>query len=270
MLKIREMAAEDIPGLRDFAPPDWNVDLSRIFGLHFGQPYFHPIAAELDGRVVGCANGLVQGQTGWLGNIIVLPECRMRGIGRALTEELVSLFRAKRLEHQILIATAMGEPVYRRLGFQVSTQYSFWARQAVVASPGEVAGIRALKPEDEPALFALDAAVTGESREPFLRRYLTAARVHVDGNDKQDGYYLPGLGAGLIIAAGDEAGLALLSYKLGQPGQLCVVPERNTVAAEFLRANGFVQTSQAPRMSLGPDVDWQPEHVYCRGSGFCG
>lgn len=270
MLRIREMTAGDIPALKDFAPPEWHVDLSVVFGRHFGQPYFHPIAAEQDGRVVGCANGLLQGNAGWLGNIIVLPECRGRGVGSALTEILVRFFQAQHMRYQILIATSLGEPVYRRLGFQVVSQYIFFARSKE-ASPSDAAReTRALRPEDEEALFALDREVTGESRQEFLRAYLEGARVHVGRSGKLDGYFLPSLSAGLLIASNDEAGLALLRYRLSQPGSVSVVPERNRVAIDFLRANGFAETSRAPRMTLGPDIDWQPERVYCRGSGFCG
>jgi ribosomal protein S18 acetylase RimI-like enzyme len=84
MLKIRPIEPMEIPTLKDFAPPDWSSDLSIVFAFHFGQPYFHPIVAELDGKLVGCAQGILTGKSGWLGNIIVLPEYRGRGIGTGL------------------------------------------------------------------------------------------------------------------------------------------------------------------------------------------
>ncbi len=74
MIAIRDLASSDLPLLKSFAPPEWNTDVSAVFGRHFGQPYFHGVIAECDGAVVGCANGLIQGNAGWLGNIIVLPE----------------------------------------------------------------------------------------------------------------------------------------------------------------------------------------------------
>jgi ribosomal protein S18 acetylase RimI-like enzyme len=270
MLKIRDLAVEEIPVLKDFAPPEWNVDLSAVFGRHFGQPYFHPIAAELDGRIVGCANGLLHGSAGWLGNIVVLPEFRGRGVGHHLTENLIAYFHSQCVEHQLLVATNMGEPIYRKLGFTVSSYYIFFSRAGGSAEPCTISAVRPFELRDEAALLALDRAVTGERRPVFLRRCLADAWVHVDRSGELDGYYLPAVGTGLLIAADDGAGIALLEHRLGQPGSTCVAPERNAVAIEFLLQHGYVETSRAPRMTLGPEIDWRPERVYCRGSGFCG
>lgn len=270
MLQIRELAASEIAALKGFAPPDWNTDLSSTFRRHYGQPYFHPIVALSEGALVGCANALVQGHTGWLGNIIVRPEYRGRGIGTALTEALVRFLQAKRIAHLVLVATPMGEPIYRKLGFQVVSYYVFFARQTPLPSTGTLVAVRPMAREDESALFALDKAVTGESRRTFLRRYLDGAWLHSDPAGRLDGYYMPALGTGLIVAANDEAGLSLLRYKVRHGGDASVVPEQNRAALDFLRAHGFAETSRAPRMALGADAPWQPEHVYCRGSGFCG
>ncbi len=270
MITVRELASADIPLLRTFAPPEWNTDISAVFGRHFGQPYFYPIVAECDAALVGCADALLQGNAGWLGGIIVLPEYRGRGIGSALTEELVRFLREKRIKHQILIATSMGEPIYRKLGFQAVSYYIFFSRQTALPTTGTLSSVRAILPGDEDALLALDHAVTGEMRDAFLRRYLYGAWIHEAPSGRLDGYYLPALGTGLIIAANDAAGLAMLRYKVGHGGNVCVVPEQNRVAVDYLRAHGFAETSRAPRMVLGGDVAWQPEHVYCRGSGFCG
>ena len=270
MLQIRELRTSDIPLLKDFAPPEWKVDLSQLFGRHFGRPDFHPIAAELDGRTVGCAEGLLHGNAGWLGNIIVLPESRGRGIGRALTETLVAFFTAKIVQYQILIATPMGEPIYRKLGFETVSQYVFFEKQEAPGSMDAVPGVRPLTAADYEDVFALDRLVTGEMRTPFLRGFLDAAWAHVDSSGNLDGYYLPQLGNGLVIASNDAAGLALMQHKLNQGASSSCVPEQNPVAAEFLRSHGFVEAWRAPRMTLGPDLGWQPEHVYCRGSGYCG
>ncbi len=117
MFVIRELKSTETTLLKDFAPPDWNTDLSVLFSFHFGQPYFYPVVCELDGKVVGCANGLCHGNAGWLGNIIVLPETRGQGIGQALTRRLVEFFHNQGIVHQVLTATKLGEPVYRKLGF---------------------------------------------------------------------------------------------------------------------------------------------------------
>ena len=107
-LKIRPVRSNELPILKDFAPPEWNNDISRLFALYFGQPYFHPIVAELNGAIAGCANGLLGQATGWLGNIIVLPEYRRQGIGSALTAYLVEFFHKLGCTSQVLVATIWG------------------------------------------------------------------------------------------------------------------------------------------------------------------
>ncbi len=267
---VRELQQAEIPILRDFAPPDWKTDLSLVFGKHYGQPYFHPIVAELDGVVVGCASGLLNGNAGWLGNIIVLPEWRGRGIGRVLTQGLMDFFRAQKVQSQILIATSMGEPVYRKLGFEIVSYYLFFVREDALPASDPEPCVRPLEHDDEEAVLALDQAVSGEQRQAFISQFLADASVHESASGIVDGYYLPDLGNGLVIASNDEAGVALMRRKLSQGANMSVVPEANKVAADFLRSHGFVETSRVPRMALGGDVSWQPERVYCRASGYCG
>ena len=167
MLKIRTITFTEIPALKDFAPPDWNSDISAVFSFHFGQPYFLPLAAELDGELVGCSMGLVNGHAGWLGNIIVLPAWRGRGIGLALTRQLVDYFQSRGCTSQVLIATSMGEPVYRKLGFRIVSQY-ISMKSEMRLPPADMEGVRPFKQEDTQSLFRLDRLVTGEDRRLFL------------------------------------------------------------------------------------------------------
>lgn len=270
MLNIRPLTADEIPLLRGFPPLDWKVDLPATFHAHFGQPYFHALAAEWDDALVGCANALFHADAGWLGNIIVLPDWRGHGIGTALTQGLISILQHNGVQHQILVATSMGEPVYRKLGFEHVCDYIFFERQPGAPVLARHARVRPFEPADEHAVRTIDETATAEKRLPFLRRFLDEAWVHVSPAGSVDGFFLPRLGTGLVIAAGDEAGLALMQHKLSQGAAACVVPEGNPAAAAYLLSQGFIEVSRAPRMALGGDVDWQPRMVYCRGSGYCG
>lgn len=51
--------------------------------------------ARLDGRPVGTARILVEGDTGRIGRVCVLAEARGRGIGAALIEAALALLRAR-------------------------------------------------------------------------------------------------------------------------------------------------------------------------------
>ena len=271
MLRIRQLASAELPLLKDFPPPDWRTDLPALFGRHFGQQYFYPVVAELDGALVGCANGLLNGNAGWLGNIIVLPSAREHGIGTALTRHLVDFFHANRVAAQLLIATPMGEPVYRKLGFETVASYLFFSKPDAASASISDSSVRPMISADVEAVFALDSNITAEARHPLLARCSDGGWVHVSPSGDLDGYHLPGIGNGLVIASNDDAGLALMRHKLSMGARASVVPEANQVAADFLRSQGFVEALSAPRMALGgTDVNWQPGHVYCRGSGWCG
>jgi GNAT superfamily N-acetyltransferase len=268
-MKIRPLLSNEIPLLRGFAPLDWNADLSAIFSFHFGHPYFHPIVAELDGIIVGCAIGLLNGNTGWLGNIIVLPQFRGHGIGYALTEHQVDYLHSKGCTTLILTATNLGEPIYRKLGFKTTSQYVFLkTEQACI--PAEAPGIRSLDSRDAPSLFTLDRFITGEDRQLFLSRFLSDGWGHEASSGELDGYYLPGLTPGPVLANNDETGLDLILFKIRNGCRNIVAPDLNMAVLQFLRKNGFIETNRAPRMTLGNEVDWHPERVYSRGTGYSG
>jgi len=269
-LKIRPVKSIELPLLKDFAPPEWNNDISRLFMLYFGQPYFHPIVAELNGEIAGCANGLLNQKTGWLGNIIVLPDYRRQGIGSALTAYLVEFFHKLGCTSQVLVATVLGEPVYTKLGFTVRSTYTFLrSANAIPARP--TPHVRKVEPGDFETIRELDCEITGEKRAAFLERFLAGGWVYQAGvREKLSGFFLPDLASGPVIARDVEAGLELLQFKLGRGCISVVLPSSNKTALDFLIGSGFQVENTAPRMTLGPELTWRPEGVFCRGSGYCG
>jgi GNAT superfamily N-acetyltransferase len=120
LIKIRGLLRPEINLLKNFPPEDWNTDLPALFSYHYDFLYFYPIVAEEEGKLVGCANGIFNNKVGWLGNIIVLPEHRRKGIGLRLTKHLVEYFDEQGCTSKLLVATELGERVYKKLGFEIS------------------------------------------------------------------------------------------------------------------------------------------------------
>jgi GNAT superfamily N-acetyltransferase len=267
---IRPIEPAEIPLLKDFAPPDWHIDLADRCASFWGRPFFHSIVAEAESKIVGCASALFNPKAGWLGNIIVLPECHRRGIGGALTRGLMDFLEGRGCPSQVLIATEAGEPVYGKLGFVTRSTYTFLRRDRPV-EPGAVERVRRSRPEDFPAILEIDREISGEERAPFLEGFLAGSWVYPSDPARPiEGFYLPGLEQGPILARNSEAGLELLRFKLNLGSTSITLPTANETAIDYLTGTGFRVASVRPRMTFGPDTDWRPDLVFSRGSGYSG
>jgi GNAT superfamily N-acetyltransferase len=274
MLRIRQLLEPEIHQLKNFSPEDWHLDLPRLISFHFGHSYFYPVAAELDNKIVGCGICMIHGSIGWLGTIIVLPEYRKQGIGQNITRTLIEYCRSKGCTSQLLIASEMGEPIYRRLGFEIDASYVFYRRDSIVPIR-HISSVRELKQEDFLSIKKLDREMTGEDRFQIIERFLSTGWIYatdtsIDVKGSIAGFYLPDLGGGLIIARTTDAGLELMKLRINRGKTTAVVPQTNTVAREFLTSEGFREFRTSPRMILGKTVQWQPAMMYNRATGYCG
>jgi GNAT superfamily N-acetyltransferase len=270
MLRIRQILESEIHQLQNFPPEDWNLDLPRLFSFHFDHPYFYPVVAEVDSRIVGCGIGIIHGAVSWLGTIIVLPEYRRLGIGQKITTHLIDYCRSKGCTTYLLTASEMGESIYRKLGFEINSSYVFYKRESV-ALTRPISHVREMRQEDFQAVMKLDKEVTGEDRHQFIERYLSTGWIYTNGtSDDIAGFYLPDLGGGLIIASHADAGIELMKVRLNRGKTTAVIPETNIGAREFLASEGFQEYRRSPRMALGTKVHWQPTMMYNRATGYCG
>ena len=270
MVRMRQILESEIYQLQNFPPEDWNLDLPRLFTFHFAHPYFYPVAAEVDGRIVGCGIGIIHGAVAWLGTIIVLPEFRRQGIGQTITTHLIDYCRSKGCTTYLLTASEMGESIYRKLGFEINSSYVFYKRESV-APTRQTSNVREMRQEDFPAVKKLDKEVTGEDRHQFIERFLSTGWIYTNGtSDDIVGFYLQELGGGLVIARHADAGIELMKVRLNRGKTTAVIPETNTLAREFLASEGFQEYRRSPRMILGNEVHWQPTMVYNRATGYCG
>lgn len=81
------------------------------------------VLARLDGAPVGAGSVVTSDRTvAGLYNIAVRDEARGRGVGRAITTELMRIGATQGCSESILHASAMGEPVYARLGYRTVGQ----------------------------------------------------------------------------------------------------------------------------------------------------
>lgn len=83
------------------------------------------IAREPGGRVVGMARAISDGVSdAYIQDVVVLQECRGRGVGRELVRRVRDYCADRRLEWIGLVAEPGTTPFYEELGFEVLDGYA--------------------------------------------------------------------------------------------------------------------------------------------------
>jgi len=265
-MTILPLSRQDLGALGDLQPEGW-PDILPFIDFYTQSSFCFPHKVMIDNRIAGIGTGIVHGRTGWLGHIIVSPDFRNRGIGRAITQTLTDTLYARGCTTLCLVATDLGAPVYARVGFEVETEYLFFKDILPEPSvPDEY--IVPYRGGYLSQLAALDRLVSGEDRMMEIERSLEECRLYRVG-DTLEGFYLPSLGEGLIIAATPAAGLALTKLRLSNHST-AAFPVDNLNAAQFLHAKGYKEFRTAKRMRLGEKLHWQPENLYSRIGGNIG
>lgn len=80
----------------------------------------------LDGRAVSCGAGIRTGRTIGVYNIATVPQARRRGFGAEMTDRVAADGLAAGCDTAILQASAMGQPIYERLGYRTVVRYREW------------------------------------------------------------------------------------------------------------------------------------------------
>ncbi|MFN7117497.1 MAG: GNAT family N-acetyltransferase [Saprospiraceae bacterium] len=265
---IRSLELADIECIPSFQPKDWG-DVATRFREHFGQSYFKPIKALKDNELVGIGQLILFEASAWLGNIIVKESHWHQGIGKSITLHLMEMAKDYNKSDLYLLATTQGQPLYTKLGFQTCGTHHFYKQeQPIVNSSRPHPAIRRAEPQDFAAMLQLDEQASGEKRGALLQRYLTGGWVFLAENQASiEGFYLPGLGEGLIVATNASAGIALLECR-NQPN--VVIPSDNIMVSKYLQTQSYQCFRTASLMYKGKNKTWQPQLIYSRIGGYAG
>jgi len=88
-----------------------------------------PWVARVDGAPAACAGVLCADGNAEVWMVAVVPEARGRGLSAELLRHALSAARAAGATTTTLEASAMGEPVYRRLGYRELGRIHMWERR---------------------------------------------------------------------------------------------------------------------------------------------
>jgi GNAT superfamily N-acetyltransferase len=266
-MQFDKITINDLDRLSPLQPPDWG-SIIPAFKYYIEQPFCFPVKTTVNGDIAGIGAAIILDGTGWLAHIIVHPGHRNKGIGGAVTSHLMEITRGQNCRTVSLIATDLGRPVYLKHGFADQEEYLFFEREAPLEGEIACSRIRSFTEGDRGAVLELDRRLSGESRERLLHDKLQGSYIHLD-QGKVDGYYLPELGEGLVMAGNQRAGLGLLRLKLSRSVKN-VLPGGNKAGAAFMLQHGYRETKRAKRMVWGEGFPWCPEHMFGRIAGNLG
>ena len=255
----------DISEIKTLQPLDW-PDIGQTFSFYIKNSFCHPVKLEQHNNLIAIGCLICFEKSAWLAQIIVKETFRNQGWGSYITKALVEMAPLQ-IQCVSLLATPMGEPVYRKLGFKDQGEYEFYIKEEPIP---EIPSPRIIKLHGSyfDQVLDLDLKVSGENRSALMLQFLDNAWGYVDQNELL-AFYLPDLGEGLIISKEVESGLELLKYKLNTHKRN-VVPVQNTRAIEFLKQHGFEAYRRATRMVLGSPFEFQPDQIYSRIGGNLG
>lgn len=267
-MAIEHLVFHDLSQLEPLQPHGWS-SIIPFYKFYTETDFCHPIKFISGGKIIGVGSAIRHGHTGWLAHIIVDTNFRGQGIGTKITRELIQHLWKAGSKTISLLASELGEPVYRKLGFVKDTDYSFLKREKIIALPDK--NISTFDPAFREELILLDAKVSGEDRSKLLSPHLETAKIIIEKQNQLIGFYLPSLGEGLIVAETPEAGIALMQEKYQRISEgRASMPKENEAGISFLLKNGFVQFLSGTRMHLGNEINWYPSKIYNRIGGNLG
>jgi GNAT superfamily N-acetyltransferase len=267
-MQIEAVEYSDLYKIGYLQPEGW-PDIIPSFKFYIDSNFCIPIKAVKNNKIVGLGACTILGGTSWLAHIIVTPENRNQGIGNRIVDKLLKCLQLKGVNTVLLIATELGFPVYLKAGFRKVTEYIFFKREEPFVLFSKLKNIIAFENKYHHVIKELDRKITGEDRSRLFQDYLENSWLFVQ-NLKVEGFFVPNLCEGLIVANTVEAGLELMKLKHVEIDK-AVLPSENKAGIAFLKQNGFVsKPMQGTRMILGEDLKWFPENIYSRISGNFG
>lgn len=215
------------------------------------------------GEALGFLSSVKHGKSGWIGNLLVRPEARRHGIGRALMERAVSALLKSGVETIWLTASEEGAGLYHKLGFAVIDSVQRWTGCAALndaACPD---------PLDLESVRAVDRVGWGDRRESLLEVTCSRGRLHASsggficGQQWDDALQIGPWGCLIHSQAAQLMDQLLVA---GEGKVFLDVPAGNFSANDLLLRRGFAVKGGALLMYLGHHPLYQPGNIFALAS----
>ncbi len=267
-LKIQPMTLADIPRLHELSisvgwphrPEDWALS------IQLGQGIF---AADEIGRVVGSAMWFAAGEDlAVIGMVIITPRLQEHGAGRWMMGHILEATAGRDM---VLNSTRAAFKLYQSLGFLAGL--TVWQHQGVaVRAPSVPPGARKMRPADEAAIRALDAAAFSAERRALFDQLIPMS----DGTVIERGGEITGFALcrrfgrgrviGPVVAASQEDAVALVApHVAAHAGTFLRLDTREAEGPlrEYLIASGIRFFDTVTTMSKGGERRYPARpHIY--------
>lgn len=267
-VEIRLLIESDIPAamqLKEAA--GWNQtedDWRRLLLLEPNGCF----CALKDGRLVATTTTTTYGdELAWIGMVLVDPQHRRQGIAAKLMSVALEYLEG-RAGTVKLDATALGQPVYERFGFQVESLVERWSGAGNSRGRDDQTGVDSLT-----ELLALDRVAFNADRSKLIGQLINRSLVSPvlvrDANGALSGYALARLGTranyvGPVVAKDPQQVETLLDQVLSQLGDSRVYIDFNrecSAGPSLLSDRGFVKERDLIRMTSGRPSPKTSPHV---------
>ena len=245
-MQIEEFTINDLHILKELQPPAWS-DISNPHTFYLSSNYCNTLKLVEGNSIIGIGTYIKHEEVAWLAHIIIHPEWRNKGLGKLITQALVD--HLKEYPTIYLMATDLGEPVYKKLGFEIETEQLFFKDLELNFPESEFENIIPYNVKFQDEILAIDQMASGENRKTHLLEFINESFVYFkDGC--LEGFYMPQFSEGLIIAKKNVAGLALMKKRLNTHTE-AIISIDNLFAINFIKNLGFKEFRRAKRMRLG-------------------
>ncbi len=170
MESIRTASERDLPAIAELRRSvGWNVYRWALLDA-MRPPQARMYVAEELGEVIAVGSGIAYGRLGVVGNMVVAADHRGRGLGRRILQAVIAFLEGRGCTQLELYATADGQRLYQRYGFEPSgpSTAASIPRRIAAALPSEGALARRGKAGDLERLSAYDSPRFGADRSPIL------------------------------------------------------------------------------------------------------
>ncbi len=223
--------------------------------------------AEWDGLPAGMVGVVNYGPLAYVGFMAVHPDFQRKGIAEALMKHGLAEMEAAGCPNALLDASAMGEPLYRKLGFVEDGQSAqYWIEGPLVRKPTDFQSIaresittRLIRPDDIPNLTQLDTPIFGANRERLFALLIEAlperSFVAEDASGQLVGFvFSQPKRIGPLVALNPLAAEALLQAALSVPIEgriMMIAPVINPFAQALVLKYGFQHFRTNAHMRYG-------------------